>query len=257
MTELDVNTSATKRRIHPLVATAAVSVTVLSLAGVGALTGLISSPLARDASTQVAVAPLVPAMPAMPAPAVAPVASSASADIGQPPQAAAGRPVQTDAPHAPQAPKAVVPEPAPRVQAPARTAPRPVQPRPVARDDERSAQPPAPRVATVDPNLGTVLSISRVEEPGSGSAVGVIGGGVVGGVLGNQVGRGNGRKAMTVLGAIGGAVAGNAIEKKVRADAHYEVVVRLADGSTRTMRYAEQPGFEVGERIRVEGARAS
>lgn len=97
------------------------------------------------------------------------------------------------------------------------------------------------------------MSIDRIEDAGQGSAVGVIGGGLVGGLLGNQVGQGNGRKAMTVLGAVGGAVAGNAIEKKVKSSVHFDVKVRLADGSTRVLRYDEQPQFQPGDQIRLEG----
>jgi outer membrane lipoprotein SlyB len=70
-------------------------------------------------------------------------------------------------------------------------------------------------------------------------------------VLGNQVGGGNGRKAMTVIGAIGGAVAGNEIEKRARSTEHYDVKVRMADGSTRVIRYDTAPTFQTGDRIRV------
>ena len=55
---------------------------------------------------------------------------------------------------------------------------------------------------------GRIKEIQQYEAQGNKTA-GVVAGAVVGGVLGNQVGGGNGRKAMTVLGAIGGAVAGN------------------------------------------------
>ncbi|MGE0313846.1 MAG: glycine zipper 2TM domain-containing protein [Lautropia sp.] len=263
MSDLDTTTIAPKRRIHPLVATAAVSVTVLSLVGVGALTGLIDSPLAKSASPQAAIASALPTTGASTATAstatTSAAAAVASAEAGAQPQpqqqTQAHRPPQADAAR-PASPVAA--DRAPTAESPARQATRPAPSRPVASESPRRVQPPAAPVAAVDPNVGTVLSITRVEEPASGSGVGVIGGGVVGGVLGNQVGKGNGRKAMTVLGAIGGAVAGNAIEKKVRTETHYDVLVRLADGSTRTLRYADQPAFGVGERIRVDaGSRAS
>ena len=38
--------------------------------------------------------------------------------------------------------------------------------------------------------------------------IGTIAGGVAGGVVGNQFGGGNGKTALTVLGAVGGALAG-------------------------------------------------
>ena len=38
----------------------------------------------------------------------------------------------------------------------------------------------------------------------------------------------------------------------MKATMHYEVVVRLENGGTRTVSYATQPGFAVGARVRVE-----
>lgn len=51
-----------------------------------------------------------------------------------------------------------------------------------------------------------------VNQPGATTGAGAVIGGVAGGALGNQVGHGSGRAAATVLGVIGGAVLGNAIE---------------------------------------------
>ena len=64
-------------------------------------------------------------------------------------------------------------------------------------------------------------------------------------------------RAFCQCGKVCGAVAGNAIEKKVRTSAHYDVRVRLADGSTRVLRYAELPQFQPGDRIRLDDPRAS
>jgi len=55
-----------------------------------------------------------------------------------------------------------------------------------------------------------------------------------------------------VAGAAGGAYAGHEIERKMKATKHYEVVVRLENGGTRTVSYATQPGFAVGARVRLE-----
>ena len=76
-------------------------------------------------------------------------------------------------------------------------------------------------------------------------------GGVVGGVLGNQVGHGNGRAAATVLGAAGGAYAGNAIEKsRVRYTA-YVMNIRMHDGSMRSVE--QRSALAKGSRVLVEG----
>ncbi|MDP3136558.1 MAG: glycine zipper 2TM domain-containing protein [Burkholderiaceae bacterium] len=99
---------------------------------------------------------------------------------------------------------------------------------------------------------GVVEAINVVEVNGDGSYLGKIAGGVAGVVLGSQVGGGSGRTAAQVLGALGGAYAGNEIEKRVRKEKHFEVVVRLEGGTTQTVSYAADPGLTVGTRVRVE-----
>ena len=54
-----------------------------------------------------------------------------------------------------------------------------------------AGQPVAAAPACVD--CGKVVSVKQVEKKGEGSAVGLIGGGVVGGVLGHQIGGGTGK----------------------------------------------------------------
>ena len=100
-------------------------------------------------------------------------------------------------------------------------------------------------------NCGVVESIRVVETAGQGTGVGAIGGAVVGGILGNQVGRGSGRTAATVVGAGAGAYAGNEIEKNAKKSAHFQVRVRMNDGSYRTFRENAQPALSVGQKVRV------
>ena len=109
----------------------------------------------------------------------------------------------------------------------------------------------APAVAC--PMCGVVESVTAVQRKGEGTGVGAVAGTVVGGALGNQVGGGNGRTAMTVLGAIGGAVAGNEVEKQVRAVTVYRVKVRTDGGEVRTIEQSSSPA--VGQRVKVEGSR--
>ena len=66
-----------------------------------------------------------------------------------------------------------------------------------------------------------------------------------------QVGGQKGRKLATVAGAVGGAVAGNQIEGRVKASRSYDIIVRLNDGSTRTFHQIEQPAWREGDRVRV------
>jgi outer membrane lipoprotein SlyB len=100
-------------------------------------------------------------------------------------------------------------------------------------------------------SCGTIEAVTPVTRPGKGSGVGMVAGGVLGGVLGNQVGSGNGRTAATVLGAVGGGWAGNAVEKNIKKDTVYSVRVRMEDGSTRTLEQARAPA--VGNKVTVEG----
>jgi outer membrane lipoprotein SlyB len=100
-------------------------------------------------------------------------------------------------------------------------------------------------------NCGVVESVTAFERKGEGSGVGAVAGTVVGGALGNQVGKGDGRTAMTVLGAIGGAVAGHEVEKRARSTTVYRVKVRTDGGELRTVEHASAPA--VGQRVKVEG----
>ena len=99
-------------------------------------------------------------------------------------------------------------------------------------------------------DCGVIESIREISQPGSGSGVGGIGGAVVGGVLGHQVGGGRGKDVATVAGAIGGALAGNEIEKRVNATKSYEVTVRFEGGSSRTFNEAST-NWRTGDRVRV------
>jgi outer membrane lipoprotein SlyB len=56
---------------------------------------------------------------------------------------------------------------------------------------------------------------------------------------------------MTVLGAIGGGLAGNEVEKRAKAVTRYRVSVKMEDGSVHVLEQAQAP--TVGQRVRVEG----
>jgi outer membrane lipoprotein SlyB len=111
-----------------------------------------------------------------------------------------------------------------------------------------------PRLAARDKvcaSCGTVESIRVVERKGDASGLGAVAGGLTGAAVGNQIGRGNSKTALTILGAAGGALAGNEIEKNVKKHYSYHVTVRMDDGSFRTLAHARTPAFAVGARVRV------
>ena len=101
---------------------------------------------------------------------------------------------------------------------------------------------------------GTVESVTPVQRStkAEGPGLGAVAGGVLGAVLGNQVGHGNGRAAATVLGAVGGGYAGNAIEGNMKKVTVYQVGVRMEDGSRRTVEISQPPS--VGSAVTVEGS---
>ncbi|MDD2811490.1 glycine zipper 2TM domain-containing protein [Rhodoferax sp.] len=111
---------------------------------------------------------------------------------------------------------------------------------------------PAPlQINRVCATCGVVESVNLIEVKGEGSYLGTIGGGVIGAILGNQVGAGTGRTVAQIAGALGGAYAGRALEAKSRTTNHFEVLVRLQNGTTQTVSFAAEPGFKVGDKVRV------
>jgi outer membrane lipoprotein SlyB len=100
-------------------------------------------------------------------------------------------------------------------------------------------------------SCGIVESVNTVKQKGEGTGLGAVAGGVLGGVVGHQVGGGKGKTAMTVLGAIGGGLAGNEVEKRARSETLFDVQVRMEDGSVRTFQRAQS--MVVGTHVVVEG----
>jgi len=201
------------RRLHPLLTAAAVSVTVFSAVGVAAIAGLIphSKGQAKE-ETHVATVE-APAVKSEPAAPAAP--------------APAPKPVKKHVVrHAPPVP--------------------PAQPVQVAQAPQVIA---APTPVQKPGNYGVVESVREVELKGDAKGVGAVGGGVAGAVLGHNIGDHN--KLVTVLGAAGGALLGNQIEKTVRKEKAWEMTVRYDDGSTQSFQTKEAPFWHQGDRVRL------
>ena len=199
----------TPRRTHPLIIVAAGTLTLFSLAGIGAIMGWIPTSTGQSGAT-VAQAPEQPESQPEPA-----------------------KPVERHA----QEPKRVArAEPQRRAGEAAVTPPPP---------------PPPAAVAAICRECGVIEEVRTVEKPGQASGVGAVGGAVVGGVLGHQVGSGRGKDLATILGAVGGAFGGNQVEKEVKKDKQYQIVVRYDDGSTGTFTQATAPAWHRGDRVRV------
>ena len=271
-------------RLHPLLAAAAVSVVIVSAAGVGVMTGVLpgshagaNAALAMPAPV---AAPVAPQFASSVAAAPAPLVSAQSAPAPKP----AARPRAARAPVAERAyddelpvrrtatlpavstnaPRSAPYDPNPYggygnaqggpqggygggqggVQGPYGSAPVQVS--------QASAIPP-PVVKPVCANCGVVESVIENTKPGEGSGIGIAGGALGGAVVGKQFGKGRGSDALAVLGALGGAFAGHQVEKSVRSTKVYEVRVRMTDGSTKSLTQSSQPGWRPGDHVRVEG----
>ena len=183
---------------------------------------------------------------------------SASASA-PPPVVAAGTPQAPDDFKPQVMPAAPAVPPTAAGMAPAATMPAPARaPEPVPAPAMAAGPGPAPgvdtRVAAAPPVCsvcGRVESVRPVQRAQRTTGVGAVAGGVVGGLVGNQFGHGNGRAATTVLGAVGGGFAGNAIERHVRTVTVYEVGVRMENGSMRTVETRSAP--PIGKPVTLKG----
>lgn len=99
---------------------------------------------------------------------------------------------------------------------------------------------------------GRVESVRQVVANPETSGLGAVTGAVVGGAIGSTIGGGAGRTTAIVLGALGGGLVGNEIEKK-NPQMVWEVVVRYDDGTFATVRQVQPPGVRPGDRVRVTG----
>lgn len=107
--------------------------------------------------------------------------------------------------------------------------------------------------AVACPECGTVVSVTAKKVKGKATWVGTVGGAVAGGVVGNQIGNGNGNTVATVAGVAGGALAGREIEKRVKKKDVFDVVIKMDDGSTRTITKTEKGSTQPGDKVKVVG----
>lgn len=202
------------RKLNPLITLAAISVTLFSLLGIAAITGVLPTSFSKSSDSTLTAESAKPGTAAASpksdssktaSTATKPVARTASADKAAP---------------------APAPAPATAAREPATTAP-------------------------LCNHCGVVSEVRAIKQKGEGSGLGAVAGGVVGGLLGNQVGGGSGQKIATVAGAAGGAYAGHQIEKNMKSTTRYDVIVTMDDGSVRSFSYDAQPALQVGTKVKV------
>ena len=199
------------RQTHPLIIIAAIAITLFSLVGIGAVLGWIPTSVGN------------------PGAASAPVALAPDQPAAQPEEAK------------PERKPAVKPK------------PKPVAKSEPLHEPARAAVPPPPPVvvAAICRECAVIEEVREVEKAGQASGAGAVGGAVVGGVIGHQMGGGRGKDIATVLGALGGGLAGNAIEKNAKKTMEYQIVIRYEDGTKGLFTQATPPSWRPGDKVKV------
>ncbi len=103
-------------------------------------------------------------------------------------------------------------------------------------------------------DCGNIEAITPIEVKGQSSGAGAVIGGLLGGVLGHQIGGGRGKDLTTAAGAVGGALAGNEVERNRNTTTSYKVRVHLDNGDYRTITTAHVTGLQTGDRVRIAGS---
>ena len=107
----------------------------------------------------------------------------------------------------------------------------------------------------VEIRSGVIEQIQNVQiKSNHHRGVGAVVGGIAGLGLGSLIGGGHGRDVAMVLGAVGGAVAGNEIQKKHDApQPGQQIIVRTNSGVLVSVTQPVDPGLRIGEQVYIEG----
>ncbi|HYT96668.1 MAG TPA: hypothetical protein VEO36_05065 [Casimicrobiaceae bacterium] len=98
--------------------------------------------------------------------------------------------------------------------------------------------------------VGTVESIVQVDRQKYAPGAGAVTGALVGGGLGSIAGQGWGKAAAVIVGAVGGGIVGNEMQKN-QTELIWEIGIRYDDGGYGTITQAQSPGLRIGDRVRV------
>ena len=98
--------------------------------------------------------------------------------------------------------------------------------------------------------VGTVESIRQVDKQKYAPGAGAVTGALIGGGLGSIAGQGWGKAAAVVVGAVGGGIVGNEMQKN-QTELIWEIGIRYDDGGYGTIAQAQSPGLRIGDRVRV------
>ena len=98
---------------------------------------------------------------------------------------------------------------------------------------------------------GTITGIQPVTIEGKGNALGAVAGGAVGAAAGHTMGGGTGKTLTTILGAVGGAIAGSEVQKQAGTQKGLQLTIKLDDGQTVSVVQSANQQFYVGQRVRL------
>ena len=115
---------------------------------------------------------------------------------------------------------------------------------------------PSPQSGETEVRQGVIEQITPTQISSNHHAgVGAVVGGVAGVGLGSLIGAGTGRDVAMVLGAVGGAVAGNQMQKKYdQPEAGEQIVVRITNGVLVTVTQAGNSGMRKGQNVYIQGS---
>lgn len=100
---------------------------------------------------------------------------------------------------------------------------------------------------------GTIMHISEVQIQKPTTGLGGLSGAAIGGIAGSSIGGGRGSVLAAAIGAVGGVVAGNAIEQKANSVKSVELTIRRDDGRTFVVVQKADPRFVKGLRVKIVG----
>jgi outer membrane lipoprotein SlyB len=114
---------------------------------------------------------------------------------------------------------------------------------------------PGPQPGETEIRRGVIAQITATQIPtNQHQGLGAVVGGLGGLGIGSLIGAGTGRDVAMVVGAIGGAVVGNEVQKKHdQPIAGQQIIVRLGSGVLVQVTQPVGPNLAVGQRVYIEG----
>jgi len=113
-----------------------------------------------------------------------------------------------------------------------------------------------PQPGEMEIRSGVIEQITETQiETNHHRGVGAVVGGIAGLGLGSLFGGGTGRDVAMVLGTLGGALAGNEVQKKYdKPVAGQQIFVRTANGVLVSITQPATPGLSKGQKVYIEGS---